>query len=122
MTQEEKQFIIKALRTGIPAIASECIAALEEVDRLSNAKQEDLNGAEKFSSLNQEIFDLTVKVIAASAPYMASEYTNAYVRAVDVCQAKFNENRKARETKEKAEAEKAQTEENTTPGKKEEAA
>ena len=120
MTQEQRQFIIKALQTGIPTLAQEYIAALEEVDRISNAKQEELNGVETFSALNQEIFDVTLKVVAASVPYMATEYNNAFVRAINVCQAKFNVNVKAREDKEKAEAEKAQTEENTTPDKKEE--
>ena len=111
MTQEQKQFIAKALQTGCPALAQEYISALEELTRVADAKQEELNGLETFSTLNQEIFDVTIKVIKASAPYMASEYTDAYVLAVNVCQAKFNENKRVREEKEKAEAEKAQSEE-----------
>ena len=103
MTQEEKQFIIKALQTGIPAIAKEHIEALEEVDRISNAKQEDLNGEEKFTLLNQEIYDVTLKTVYASAPYMAKEYASAYFTAVCACKEKFEENRKAREAKEAAE-------------------
>ena len=106
MTQEQKQFIIKALQTGIPAIAKEYIEALEEVARIADTRQEELGGIETFACLNQEIFNVTLKVIQASAPFMASEYVNAYNTAVNVCLAKFDENRKAREAKEKAEAEK----------------
>lgn len=105
MTSEQKQFIIKALQTGVPALAEEYIAALEELTRLADTKQEELKGVETFTALTQEIFDVTIKVIQASAPYMASEYLNAYNTAVNVCLAKFAESRKAREEKEKAEAE-----------------
>ncbi len=122
MTQEQKQFIIKALQTGIPALAKEPIEALEEVDQISNANQEDLNGMETFSLLTQEIFDLTIKAVAASAPYMAKEYIELYVRAVNNCQAKFAENRKAREEKEKAEGEKAEVKESPRSAKKKEIA
>ena len=106
MTQEQKQFIIKALQTGCPALAQEYISALEEVTHIADTKSEELNGQEQFQILNQEIFDVTVKVLRASAPYMAFEYINAYNEAVNICNAKLSENRAAREAKEKVEAEK----------------
>lgn len=105
MTQEQKQFIIKALQSGVPAIAQEHIAALEEVVRVAGAKQEELNGAEGFQALNQEILNVTFKVLQASAPYMAREYINAYASDITACQNKFNENKTAREEKEKAASE-----------------
>lgn len=113
MTQEQKQFIIKALQTGIPAIAQEYIAALEEVTSIADMPQEEINekGIENFEVITQERYNTTVKVIKASAPYMADEYLIAYNSAVDVCNAKFKVSVKAREEKEKAETEKEQTKE-----------
>ena len=108
MTQEQKQFITKALITGIPAIAQEHIAALNEVERIAGTPSDKLNGQERFEVLNQEVYNVTVKVLRASAPYMASEYIEAYNEDVNVCNAKFAENIQAREEKEKAEAEKAE--------------
>ena len=112
MTQEQKQFIIKALQTGIPAIAQEYIEALEEVTSIADMPQEELNKncIENFNVLNQERFDTTVKVIKVSAPFMSREYLIAYSSAVDVCNAKFRVSIKAREEREKAESEKAQVE------------
>ena len=101
MTQEQQQFIIKALQTGIPALAQEYISALEEVARIADTKSEELNGQDQFQILNQEIFDVTIKVLQASAPYMAFEYINAYNDSVNVCNVKLAENRTAREEKEK---------------------
>ena len=118
MTQEQKQFIIKALQTGIPAIAREHIDALEEVARIADTKQEELNGQEMFALLNQEILDVTIKTIRASAPYMAEEYLTAYQTAVNVCLVKFDENRKAREEREKADAEKSEEGEAPAPDTK----
>ena len=118
MTQEQKQFIIKALQTGCPALAQEYISALEEVTHIADTKSEELNGQEQFQILNQEIFGITIKVLQASAPYMAFEYINAYNGAVNVCNVKFAENRTAREEKEKAEAEKEKPKEKPTDKKR----
>lgn len=114
MTQEQKQFIIKALQTGIPAIAQEHIDALEEVANIASARQEDLAGQEKFKFLDQEVYDVTVKTIRASAPFMANEYLSAYSTDVDVCQAKFARNMQARQEKETSGVEDAEEKEAPT--------
>ncbi len=111
MTQEQKQFIIKALQTGIPALAKDHIAALEEVAAIAEAKQEDLDGQEGWKVLNQTRHENIINVLYGSLPFMAEEYVKAYFDAVNAGQAKFNENRKIREEKEKADAEKDQGDE-----------
>ncbi len=103
MTQEQKQFIIKVLESGIPALAREHIEAIEEVARVSNAAQEELNGQEGWLFLNQIRHENILNTIQASIPFMADEYISAYFEAVNACQAKFNENIKARQEKEAAE-------------------
>lgn len=111
MTQEQKQFIIKALESGIPAIAKEHIEAFEEVARIEEATLEDLKGAEKFEYLNQTIYETTIKTLYAAYPYMTADIVIPYGEAVKACNAKFAENIKAREEKEKAEKEAAGKEE-----------
>lgn len=106
MEQEQKQFIIKALQTGIPALAKEHIEAFEEVIRVSEAKQEDIDGQEGWNILNQTLHSNIINTLRNSVPFMANEYILAYVDAVNGGQAKFNENIKIREEKEKDEAEK----------------
>ena len=105
MTQEQKQFIIKALQCGVPALSEEYIAALEEAVRISETKQEDLKGAEDFQILDRVIYEITLKTLRASypMPFMAEEYIRAYAETVNACAAKFQENAKAREEREKAE-------------------
>lgn len=103
MTQEQKQFIIKVLESGIPALAKEHIEAIEEVARVSNAAQEELNGQEGWLFLNQIRHENILNTIQASIPFMADEYISAYFEAVNASQAKFNENIKARQEKEAAE-------------------
>ncbi len=105
MTQEQKQFIIKALESGIPAIAKEHIEALEEVAKVAEAKQEELEGVEGFHILDQRRHENIIRAIQGSCPYMADDIILPYDAAVRACQAKFNENIKAREAKEKAEKE-----------------
>ena len=111
MTQEQKQFIIKALESGIPAIAKEHIAALEEVAKVADAKQEDLNGQEQWNALNPVIHQNIINTVINSFPFMANEYAIAYTEAVRASQEKFDKNIKAREEKEKAEKEAAGKEE-----------
>lgn len=105
MTQEQKQFIIKALESGIPAIAREHIEALEEVAKIAEAKQEELEGAESFQLLDQRRHENIIRAIQGSYPYMANDIILPYDAAIRSCQAKFAENIKAREAKEKAEKE-----------------
>ena len=102
MTQEQKQFIIKALQSGIPAIAQEHIAALEEVATIAEAKQEELEGAENFKILDPRRHENIIRAIQGSCPYMADDIILPYDADVRACQAKFAENIKAREEKEKA--------------------
>lgn len=109
MTQEQKQFIIKALESGIPAIAREHLDALEEVTRIEEAKQEDLNGAECFEILNQTIYETIIKVINASYPFMAAEFYMPFMRAVKTCNSKFSENAKARQEREESEKKKQES-------------
>ena len=109
MTQEQKQFIIKALESGIPALATEHIAALEEVVHISESKSEDLNGQENWNTLDQRIHANIINTLRSAYPYMADEYIGAYFDAVNVCQSKFAENLKAREEKEAAEKEAEKT-------------
>lgn len=105
MTQEQKQFIIKVLQSGIPAMATEHIEALEEVTRIAEAKQEDLNGIEGFQILDQRRHENIIRTIQGSCPYMANDVILPYDAAVRACQAKFAKNIEAREEKEKAEKE-----------------
>lgn len=105
MTQEQKQFIIKALEGGIPAMAKEHIEALEEVASISEAKQEDLKGAEGFQLLDIRRHENIIRAIQGSYPYIANDVILPYDAAIRTCQAKFAENVKAREEKEKAEKE-----------------
>lgn len=105
MTQEQKQFITMALESGIPAIAKEHIEALEEVARIAEAKQEELKGAESFQLLDLRRHENIIRAIQGSCPFMANDILPPYDAAVRACQAKFDENIKAREAKEKAEKE-----------------
>lgn len=104
MTEDQQQLVSKALQSGIPALAKEHIAALEEVVKLATAKPEELNGIENFQVLNQNIYENTIKTLSASYPFMAGEVIQPYVETVQACQAKFAENIKAREEREKTEA------------------
>ncbi len=108
MTQEQKQFIIKALQSGIPAIAKRHIEAIEEVARVAEAKREDLNGQEDWKILNQRRHENIMETIFASVPFMADEYVRAYCDAVNISQSKFTENRNARLAKEEAEKKSAE--------------
>ncbi len=103
MTQEQKQFIIKALESGIPAIAREHIEALEEVAKVAEAKQEELEGVEGFHILDQRRHENIIRAIQGSYPYMADDIILPYDAAVRACQAKFAENIKAREAQENPE-------------------
>ena len=105
MTQEQKQFIIKAIESGIPAIAKEHIAALEEVAKDADAKQEELEGQEQWNVLTPAYHQNIIETVINSFPFMASEYVVSYSEAVKAGQAKFAENIKAREAKEKADKE-----------------
>ena len=97
MTQEQKQFIIKALQTGIPAIAQEHIEALEEVAKIAEAKQEELDGQEVWKVLDEARHATIVKTIRCSLPFMAEELISAYYNAISIAQEKFAENVKARQ-------------------------
>ena len=103
MTQEQKQFIIKALQSGIPAIAKAHIDAVEEVARIAETKQEDLNGQEDWGILNQLLHENIVSTLRASVPFMADEYLGAYYEAINIAQAKFTTNKNKRLAKEEAE-------------------
>lgn len=103
MTQEQKQFIIKALETGIPALAQEHIAAVEEVAKIAAANQEDINGQEAWQFLNEARHDVIIKTIRISFPFMANDLLNAYYSAINAAQAKFDRNIQAK--KEQTEAE-----------------
>lgn len=103
MTQEQKQFIKKVLLTGIPAIAKAHVDAIEEVARIAETKQEDLNGQEDWEILNQLLHENIVSTLRASAPFMADEYIGAYYEAINIAQAKFTANKNERLAKEQAE-------------------
>ena len=111
MTQEQKQFIIKTLQSGIPALAETHVQAFEEVVRVSEAQQEDLNGQEGWQVLNEVYHNNIINTLLASVPFMANEYIASYIEAVNAGQAKFAQNAKVREEKEKAEKEAADKEE-----------
>ena len=108
MTQEQKQFIIKALQSGIPAIAKAHIDAVEEVARIAETKQEDLNGQEDWGILNQLLHENIVSTLRASVPFMADEYLGAYYEAINIAQAKFTTNKNKRLAKEEAEKKSAE--------------
>ena len=97
MTKDEKQLIVKAVEHGIPAIAPECLRALDEAEQVANAKQEKLNGAEGFEVLNQAIYNTIIKTIVASYPFMADEVAGTFARAVNECNQKFGLNIQARQ-------------------------
>lgn len=105
MTGEEYQLIKKAIEKGIPAIAQEHLRALDEVEAIAKAEQDELDGAEGFKVLNQSVHETIVKVLIAAYPLMADEVVAAYVGAVNECLEKFNANIQARLKKEE-EAEK----------------
>lgn len=104
MTQEQKQFIIKALESGIPAIAQEHIRALDELVQIEGSSIEELHGVENFTILNSVIYETMVKTIIASYPFMANTIIQPLVDAVRTCNAKFEEVARLRQEKE-AEAE-----------------
>lgn len=108
MTAEAKQLIVKAIEKGIPAIAQEHIRALDEVEFVAGAKQEELGGAEGFKSLNQSIHETIIKVLVASYPFMADEIVQQYCDAVNECLRKFDVNAKARQAAEQKVSKKKQ--------------
>ena len=116
MTQEQKQFIIKALQSGIPALAKGHIDALEELVQIDETKQEELEGAEDFKVLNQLIYENTISVLNAVYPFMAQEFIFAYADAVRRCNAKFAVNVKVRLEKEEAEKKAAEVQSVPTEG------
>ena len=98
MTQEQKQFIIKALESGIPAIAH--IRALDELVQIEGSSIEELNGMENFTILNSVIYETIIKTIVASYPFMANTVIQPLVNAVRTCNAKFDEVARLRQEKE----------------------